>query len=190
MNIFNLTEEYLQLMNEIEENEGELTEELAEKLYVNSENVETKVKAFAAIKRSAEADMLTIENEIARLNILLSSKAKVAECMKAIVLEVTKVFGETGKSGNKKLTYDTLKVWTVNNQSMLFANEEEFDNEQYTRKVTTNKFTTEEAARIADINPATTFNKVILKSELKAALKNNEIIPNVILVDKPYVVIK
>lgn len=45
--LYSITEEYLALMDEIEQNEGELTEEMAERLNINEENYISKLEAYA-----------------------------------------------------------------------------------------------------------------------------------------------
>ena len=112
--LFNIEEEYLQLMQEIEELEGELTPELDEKLKINQEELESKIKAYHHIIENMKGDMQLIKDESERLANLKKSKESLIDKLKGKVLNATTIFGYDGKSGNKKLDFDTLKVYTVN----------------------------------------------------------------------------
>ena len=58
--------------------------------------------------------MQLIKDESERLANLKKSKESLIDKLKGKVLNATTIFGYDGKSGNKKLDFDTLKVYTVN----------------------------------------------------------------------------
>ena len=192
MNVFNLTEEYLQLMQDIEECDGILTPELEERLQVNQDNLEAKVKGYHHIMQIAKGDIATIDDEIERLTKIKTSKANLIERFKAVLLMVTQVYGYTGKSGNKKLDFDTVKMYTVNKESLMIADEEHFADETWTKQVVSLKLSNEELAKVADALPDIELKttRTILRAELTKYLKEGEIVEGTTLIEKPYIVIK
>lgn len=123
--LYNIQDEYLQLMNEIEEGEDELTPELEERLKINEQECESKIKAYYHIIKSQESDMQLIKDERERLSVLSNTKENIIKRLKNKVLDACIFFGYDGKSGNKKIDYDTLKVYTVN-KDKIEVEEEQF----------------------------------------------------------------
>lgn len=119
MNIFNLTQEYLYLMADIEEAGGEITDEIAERLQVNSEDFAEKMDAYASIIASYEGDIATIKTEQERLKGLATSKEKSIESMKKVMLIALELFGEVGKTGNKKYKTATHSYWNVYHKPLI-----------------------------------------------------------------------
>jgi aspartate carbamoyltransferase regulatory subunit len=117
-NIFNIEQEYLELINELEMLEGELTPELEKRLAINQQELEQKVKAYHHVITILKGDSNIIDDEIERLKTLKASKQTTIDRLRKVLLDVTLMFGETGKTGNKKLAFNTLSMWTVNRDSV------------------------------------------------------------------------
>lgn len=176
MNIFNLSEEYLSLMAEIEEADGVLTEELEERLAVNEQNVHDKLRAYRYVKLMLESNVTLIDDEIERLNTIKKSKINTIERIKETMLNAILIFGEDGKSGNKKLDYYDFKLWTTNRQVLNVEREEEFNNPDYIRYSIGDKLSTEEYKKVKSLGISldkvvTSINKVDLLADLKAGVK-------------------
>ncbi len=116
--LFAIEDKYLQLMQQIEENDGELTPELEQELTINLEECEAKLKAYHHIIQNNKSEIQLIKDEKERLSKLASIKENLIERLKSSVLDATILYGNTGKSGNKKIDYDTLKLYTVNKDSI------------------------------------------------------------------------
>lgn len=187
-NIFNIQQDYLGLMREIEEVEGELTPELEERLKINEEELEQKVKAYHHVIQHAKADVVVIDEEIARLNKIKQSKEGLQTRLKDVLLQTTLLFGYDGKTGNKKIDYDTLKLYTVNSESIMIRDEESFNDERFTRLQISLKLTDDEFVKVADtLGQPLERNKIILKSELKAFIKTGEVVDGTTIVKNPYI---
>lgn len=65
--LFSVAQDYVQIMNEVEEAEGELTEELAEKLRITADNRDAKVIGYTSFINSIDADIEACKREEARL---------------------------------------------------------------------------------------------------------------------------
>lgn len=109
-NIFNLKQELLDIFNEIEENDGELTPELEEALNIRQEEFKDKIKSYSNVVKMLENDIIDIKEEKARLSDLQKSKEKAIERLKRIMAEAIELFGDTTKTGGKFIDYGTGKV--------------------------------------------------------------------------------
>ena len=136
--IFNISEEYLKVLHQLEELEGEFTPELEEALQISSEELERKVKAYCYYIKELDAEQTLIDDEIARLNQVKQTKENTIAKLKKILLDTVNIFGETDKSGNKTLNYDTLKLYTTNRTR--YNIDENFDDEEYVKYSIKNKF--------------------------------------------------
>lgn len=110
MNIFEIEQDLLSIFDEIEENEGELTPELEEKLKVTQENFKNKVESYINIIKIKQGEINTISAEIERLNKIAESKNKLANRLNKIIIQAVNKFGDVSKSGAKFFDYGTGKI--------------------------------------------------------------------------------
>lgn len=109
MNIFNIEQKFYAIFAELEENGGELTEELAKELEVTQENFIAKIKGYGDYVKALEADVDAIKKEVARLNALKKSKESRIARLESIMIEAIDKFGSTNKQGNKYVEGSTFK---------------------------------------------------------------------------------
>lgn len=117
-NIYNIQQELLEIFDELEENGGELTEELEERLNITQEEFKSKIKDYSNVVKMLESDIVAIKEEKARLNDLQKSKEKNMERLKKIMVEAIENFGDITKSGGKYVDYGTGKVSVRNSQAV------------------------------------------------------------------------
>lgn len=110
MNIYQIQQDLLAIFDELEENGGELTEELEQKLAITQEEFKDKVEDYTNVIKSLDADMNAIKVEQARLKGLYDRKEKTANKLKEIIINAINEFGDTKKSGVKYLDYGTGEV--------------------------------------------------------------------------------
>jgi len=110
MNIWNIKNDLLNIYNELEENGGELTEELEEALLVTQENFKEKVESYVNVIKSINSDIEAIKLEQKRLKDLSERKQKSIDKLKDIVVEAIEQFGDIKKSGTKYFNYGTGEV--------------------------------------------------------------------------------
>ena len=122
-NIFQLSDEYRQLMMEIEDNEGDLTPDLEQRLKINEENFANKMDAYANIIALKSGDIQVIKDEVTRLGALQKTKEKNIEKLKNIMIEAIKLYGTTGKTGNKTYKTTLHSYWTVNLEKLKIADD-------------------------------------------------------------------
>ena len=68
--IFEINTDYIELADLLDELGGELTPEIEERLKINREELEAKVKAYVHLIRVRESNITAVDNEIARLSLL------------------------------------------------------------------------------------------------------------------------
>lgn len=110
MNIFQIKQELLSIFDELEENGGELTEELASQLKITQESFRNKIESYANVIKSINADIDAIDVESKRLASLKKSKQSVVNRLNNIMIDAIEMFGDTSKSGSKFIDYGTGKV--------------------------------------------------------------------------------
>jgi len=110
MNIFQIEQNLLSLFDEIEDNGGELTEELEQQLSITEEEFKDKIEKYTNVIKLIENDLSSIKEEQARLKQLYDRKEKTVNKLKEIIIEAVNTFGETNKSGVKFYDYGTGKV--------------------------------------------------------------------------------
>jgi len=118
MNIWQIQQDLLDIFNELEENGGELTPELEEKLAVTQEDFKNKVKSYGEVIKSLKGEIDTIDKETARLKELKDAKNKVIERLSKVIAQAIIQFGDETKSGGKFLDYGTGKISVRNTEKV------------------------------------------------------------------------
>ena len=118
MNIWKIQQELLSIFDELEENGGELTEELEEQLTISQENFRSKVESYTNVIKSVKADIAAIDQESKRLAELKKSKTTIVDRLSKVIIEAVDKFGDTTKNGGKFFDYGTGKVSIRNSQKV------------------------------------------------------------------------
>lgn len=112
--IYNITTELEDIFLELEENGGELTPELEERLVITQESLKSKLdsyrKAYTVLNLEAES----CKKEEQRLAVLRKTKENNAERLKGVMLDAVIAYGDLGKSGNKVINLVDSKLYTKN----------------------------------------------------------------------------
>lgn len=108
--IYNIQSDYIELMNQIEENEGELTEELSAQLDITKEQLEDKATSYCYLSKQIDVDTNQIDAEISRLQALKSAKVRLQEELKDRVTQAMIRFGiDKIERNNLKLSFRASK---------------------------------------------------------------------------------
>ena len=118
MNIWQISQELLGIEQKLEENGGELTPELEEKLAVTQEDFKNKVKSYGEVIKSLKGEIDIIDKETARLKELKDAKNKVIERLSKVIAQAITKFGDETKSGGKFLDYGTGKISVRNTEKV------------------------------------------------------------------------
>lgn len=126
MNIFEISKELESVFDELEENGGELTKELEEKLSISQDEFRSKVGSYLSVIKHTESDVDCCDKEIKRLQAVKKSKQNTIERLENILVWAIDKFGDINKSGNKYIDLGTSKV-TVKSSNKVIVNEEYAD---------------------------------------------------------------
>jgi len=145
--LFNIKNDYLVLMSEIEEAEGELTPEQITALQINEKELNKKSIAYLEVIKQKEAFNLIVDNEIKRLQAIKKQNNNLVTILNERLLEAVKLFGE--------FTTGTLTFGTRKSQRVIITDEEIISKKYKVIKVT----------------------EIINKVEIKKDIKDGIIIP-------------
>lgn len=188
-NLFNIADEYLQIVQELEENGGEVNEEILDRLNINRNELHEKLNAYKFVITQIEGDIKTIKELIETLNSKIKTKENVISSLKERILFAVDLYGETDKKNpekkNKKVKTDLFSFYTVYHQpvQILVNNPKDFKDERFKQYVLNYKFTKEEINKIKEML-ALEENSIVVnidKVALKKALSNGEHISDAII---------
>lgn len=119
-NLYEIEQELLDIYNELEENGGELTPELEEKLILTQDNFKTKLNGYVNVINEINSKIDACKVEEKRINALRKSREKSINRLKEIVQRCVINFGNINKSGNYSIELDTCKLATRASDSLEF----------------------------------------------------------------------
>jgi len=123
-NLFNINKELSELLEIIEENGGEVTEEQCELLAIKREELEVKVISYDQVLKFLDSQEKAAKAEIERIKKFVDQKEKVAEQLRKTLLEALLLFGTEQKNGVRVLEYGTVKLSTRKSSSIEVENTE------------------------------------------------------------------
>lgn len=118
MNIYKIQQNLLAIFDELEENGGELTEELEQELALTQQDFKEKCKSYADVIKMTKADIAAIDEETKRLAALKKTKNNLIENLSKIMIEAIEMFGDTTNKGGKFVDYGTGKLSIRNSQKV------------------------------------------------------------------------
>lgn len=121
--LFNISSELKSIIEEIEYNGGEVTDEILEQLAITEDNLKDKLSNYRKYITASQGEISILKEEIARLQGLVKSKDKTINRLKSNMLQAVNDFGEEGKSGNKVIDLIDCKLYT-RNSNVIAVNEE------------------------------------------------------------------
>lgn len=117
-NLFGIAEKYDYLVSKIEDNNGELTDEIASELEITEKELEDKLRAYRLVIESQKANIEYNKDEIKRLQERNKSFDKIQYRLKEYVKFALHKFGVAGKSLNYSLKYPDFTVYTKESESI------------------------------------------------------------------------
>ena len=112
MNIFNISRELEDIFYQIEENGGEITPELEERLAITEDKLYDKLDGYRRVHSKLLSDAETCKKEETRIAKLRKTKEHQAERLKDTMLSAVQQFGALGKSGNRTINLPDAKLYT------------------------------------------------------------------------------
>lgn len=194
-NLYTIQVKYLQLMRDIEEQEGILEEEQNKELEITQEQFAEKVDQYIKIIKTCQADIVFANSELVRISKFITTKENTITKLDKLLLEAIKLFGEKEIKEDKKTgkistiwryISGTFKLSTRKSPSRTEIDEETIGSEwkQITIK---DKLTMEELTKISDLLGKTfETNTSFSKTDIKTKLDAGEIIPGASIEEEDY----
>ena len=111
-NIFGISQELEDIFYQIEENGGEITPELEERLAITEDKLHDKLDSYRRVYSKFMSDAKTCKEEETRIAKLRKTKENQAERLKDTMLAAVQQFGALGKSGNRLINLPDAKLYT------------------------------------------------------------------------------
>ena len=127
MNIWQIQQELLDIFNELEENGGELTPELEDKLNITQSEFKNKIENYLYVIKQTESDINACDAEAKRLTSLKKSKQNTIDRIKSVMVKAIEQFGDENKNGNKFIDLGTAKI-TVRTSDKVIVNNDFAEN--------------------------------------------------------------
>lgn len=105
MNIYQIQQDLLEIFDALEENGGELTPELEEKLSIKQEEFKDKIESYVNVVKKLEGDIISIKAEETRLKALKDKKNNTIDRLKKVIITAVNNFGDTKKTGGRYIDY-------------------------------------------------------------------------------------
>jgi hypothetical protein len=173
--LYQISEEYLNLQNQLEENEGEITPELQIALEINAQNFIAKSINYAKLLNKITSEFNRAAEEIERLQEYLETKKKAHDILEERLLFGLKLFGNKDPQKDIwRLEAGTYKFNTRKSISTNIINEETVPAKFKTFSYTVDN---EVSARITAILPEVPFKAVPSKTAIKKAIQEGETVP-------------
>jgi len=100
-NLYQIETEYMELMNTLEENSGEITPEIEEALIINEKELNQKSISYLAVVKNKESFNTLIDDEIKRLQQLKKQNSTIISKLKDNLLQAVNLFGAFEVGFNK-----------------------------------------------------------------------------------------
>lgn len=184
MNLYNIKNEYLELLSFLEENEGELTPELEELMKFNENAFKEKALNYIKVINNLKADAKYAKEEIDRIQSYLNKKHNSINLLETSLLDALKLYGEKDPIKDiYRFEAETYKMYTRKTEVVEL---EEGLIEDKWKEYTIEKLTVEDKESIVELlNKEDLKMKVnIPKTAIKKALEDGEEIEGAKIVEK------
>jgi len=188
--LYKIEQKYLQLVNELEENGGELTEEIAVELEVTQAELAEKLISFNNLINILTSHTEMANKEIERINDFIKVKQSIIDKFKASMLQALLLFGEVDKKGIKRLEFETLRLSTRKSSFLDIVNEGVIPDKYL--KIDVSNLSTIQYKKIIELFPEiiNSAKSKISKKEITDDIKKGEKVEGVILDERYHLTIK
>ena len=173
-NIFNIEQDRLRILNEIEDAQGEITPEMEAMWTINEDEAKSKLDSYAYIVTLKQGEITLAEDEIKRLKERIAARESIINRLETTMQQAVKMFGVEGKpskiTGLASITFDTehFKL-SVGKSKVLLSEDNEkvcadnFSDDTYNRYNLNTKLNIDQMTRVREV----LFNEFDLGIEIK-----------------------
>ena len=116
--LYNIEQELLDVIATLEDNGGEFTPELEERLAIGQDNLREKLTSYVAVINKMTAQIDACKCEEKRVSSLRKSRENTLDRVKESVLNAVRLFGDATKNGNYVIDLDTCRLSTRSSSSV------------------------------------------------------------------------
>jgi hypothetical protein len=188
--LYHIQQTYLQLMQDLEDNDGILEDGQEELLEVTKENFNEVAENLIMSIKTLEAQVAFAEKEIERINKYKATQQSIIDRFEKVLLTNIQIFGEKdAKKDIYRLEVGSFKLSTRQSKQVII-DEERIDNEWKTVTIT-DRLSLEELTRISDVLGKEIKAKTdILKTPIKDFLEKGGIVEGAVIQTKYGLTIK
>lgn len=121
--LYDIAQSYVDIISEIDENDGCVTEELDKKLQITEEELENKLRAYRHVIQTQDKYKEYNKDEIKRLRDRNTTFDNAKERLFKYIIPALHMFGTQTKSGNYNLKFADFSVSTRMNNSVIVNQE-------------------------------------------------------------------
>lgn len=151
--LWQLTQEEISFIALMEENGGELTDEIAEELAIRRENFQAKAEAYAKFILKLESESDQAAAEIKRIQAIKKAKDNTVARLKESLLAAIMIFTEEDAKGIRRFETPLAKLSTRKSQSVEVFDEKELPDAFWVVKKEVSKSTISEAIKAGEQVP-------------------------------------
>lgn len=180
MNLYQIEQDLLELYAQVEENGGEITPEIEERLNITQENFTNKLENYTKFVKVLEGDIALMDSEIERINKLKQTKQNLVNRLELSMLNALKLFGNKDpKKDIWRFDLITFKLSTRQSQSVEILDETVIDSKYKTFSIgKLNKQVFDAAVEaicsLDDVPTNHVISDVISKTLIKKAVKDGQ----------------
>ena len=145
--LWQLTQEELSFISLMEENGGEVTDEVMEDLAIRRENFSHKAEAYAKFILKLESESDQAASELKRIQAIKKAKDKTVERLRENLLAALMLFGQEDSKGVKRFETPLAKLSTRKSVSVEILDEAIIPNEFWVVKKEVSKSTISQAIK-------------------------------------------
>lgn len=116
--IYDITEDYMEVLHEIEDNDGAINEELEERLRIAEDELEDKLRAYRHIIKTNDTFVKMNKDEVIRLRERNKTFDNTKDRLVSHIIPALHMFGNQTASGNFSLKFADFSVSTRVNKSI------------------------------------------------------------------------
>ena len=166
--------EFRDILEELEENGGEMTEEMYERFNINKSDFIDRVEFYAKIIDGNKADVGLLTDKIAFYQQRIKAKETNIEKLKEFIKIALNAYGESSdKTSGKKLKTSELTAWTVYNKPLVIEDEDDFNDERFINFSISNKLNQEQLDKVKELFQSFDVLPIVNKSIEKKKLKDH-----------------
>jgi hypothetical protein len=119
-NLFDIASEYLMILDELEENGGELTDDILDRLNINRDELNDKLENYRKVIAMYEGQIRTLGEEVDRLKAKMKVKNNIIDRLKDRIKIAISTYGNPTKTGSKSYETEFSKFTFVKTKSVVF----------------------------------------------------------------------